>query len=107
MLVDELVEKMLQEHPKSRSDEKELYIAIFEQFQLHLTPHQKEIFKSLPAMESIRRERQKFQARGYYLADPMIKKARRYKSQRIQQIEPGASTKYLGQVLEGRQTSLV
>lgn len=101
-MLTKIVEDILKVSYKSRNTDKELYLYIFDHYGIHLTESQKEIFRNMPSLESVRRVRQKLQEGGKYQADQKIKKERDWKALRMQQNTPTAKPKVIENIMEQR-----
>lgn len=102
MTTTQLIENILRERTQTRSDDKMLILAVWDQLGLKLTREQIEIFYDLPSTETIRRVRQKFQEDGKYLASDKVQQYREAKSQEMQQVAPIATPQTLQNVIEQR-----
>lgn len=107
-MIHNIVEKCLKEnvpvkfegrdvHP--RNSDKTLRIRVWEAQGLHLNYWQTQKYFTVADAETIRRIRQKIQEKGQYQADENVKKERRFKSYRMQQVNPKAKHKFIEQVL--------
>jgi hypothetical protein len=99
MRISILVEKLLNERPALRSNDKLLILEVWAYYGLNLTPDQEYRFLDMPSPETIRRIRQKLQEKGRYPPDPQIAKNRRWRQMQMQQRTPKASPKYIEQTL--------
>jgi hypothetical protein len=88
MRVSNLVRKVLGTSREARNSDKVLILKVWEECGFYLNPAQRDKFWSLPKAETIRRDRQKFQEKGMYLADQKIARERRYMGYRMQQMNP-------------------
>lgn len=77
MTTKETVEKVLQERPETRDNDRLLIVNVWEEQGLVLTPEQKHIFKNIASPETIRRTRQLLQESGEYEASDKVSSARR------------------------------
>lgn len=102
MTTTQLIEKILSERTQTRSDDKMLILAVWDQLGLKLTQEQIDIFYDLPSTETIRRVRQKLQEQGRYLATENVQQFREQKSQEMQQNTPSASPQRLESIIENR-----
>jgi hypothetical protein len=100
MRTTDRVEYLLKLDPKTRNSDKELIVQYLQRLGCDLSPRQIDIIKSVN-FESIRRERQKLQARGLYQADKQIKRERDFKSYRVQQTSPTYSPEQIGKMIQG------
>lgn len=101
MRASAVIERVLRDHPETRSSDKELYIRMFEYYGLFLNDRQKAKFRELPfVLESIRRTRQKFQEAGKYEATEKVKDFRKYKSMEVQQRIPITKPSDIQRILE-------
>jgi len=71
------VREILEVYPETRDSDKLLYLKYFDQIGLHLTDSQKELILTIPAFETLRRYRQKFQELGQYKATEGIRHKRK------------------------------
>lgn len=92
-MIKTTVEKILQEYESPRNSDKWLMILFMEAHGIELTQGQKYRFLAMPSLESARRERQKFQEKGFYLATPKVQEKRSEMEENIRQgikhAEPG------------------
>ena len=88
MRVSNIVQKVLGYSREARNSDKVLLLKVWEECGLYLTETQKLKFKDMPSAETIRRIRQKFQEKGMYLAGQRIGRERKFKSFRMQQMNP-------------------
>lgn len=88
MRASAIIERVLRDHPESRSSDKELYILVWEQMGFFMSESQKAKFRDLTSSETIRRIRQKLQEQGRYPANDRIKRHRNSRSQEVQQQMP-------------------
>lgn len=100
MRLTKIVENKLRYNRMARNSDKELYLDIMEHYGLMLTPKQKQVFRDMPSLESVRRLRQKFQEQGMYKADQKVAKTRNYKAMRMQQTSLSYKPKDMEKVLE-------
>lgn len=100
MRVTQLVERVLRDQPETRSSDKKLILAVWEEQGLYLSESQKARFMSLPSTETIRRIRQKEQELGKFKADRVVKDFRYWKSLTMQQNTPSAMPKTIENVIE-------
>lgn len=107
MTVTQRVENILKVSREARNSDVELLIIYMQKAGMDLTPHQIQVFKGLPTMETIRRIRQKLQEQGKYEADEQVKGTRRVKSMEMQQNAPQAKPERIEQILnDGTKVSL-
>lgn len=92
------IERVLREHPETRSSDKTLILRVWEMYGFGLSEAQKEIFMKLPQAETIRRVRQKLQEQGKYQANDQVKRQRNWKSMVAQQRMPTTKPDKLPQV---------
>lgn len=83
MKTSERVENILKASHKARNSDIELLIIYMQKSGMELTPKQIEIFRKLPAMETITRIRRNLQEQGKYPADPKIEEERFKKFQAV------------------------
>jgi len=102
MTITQQVENILRYAPATRNSDKELMIVYMQKFGMELTDRQVELFKKMPAFETIRRVRQKLQEVGSYQAVDEVKREREFKAMQMQQITPGATPEYVDRTLDGR-----
>lgn len=102
MTTTQQIETVLRERVQTRSDDKMLILAVWEELGLKLTKEQIEVFYDLPSTETIRRVRQKLQEQGKYLATKEVQQFREVKSQEVQQTVFTASPQGVQNVLEQR-----
>lgn len=100
MQLTKIVENKLRYNRMARNSDKELYLDIMEHYGLMLTPKQKEIFRDMPSLESVRRLRQKFQEQGEYPADQKVARTRSFKAMRMEQTAPTFKPNHMENVLE-------
>ena len=100
MRSNKLIEKVLLNFPDTRNSDRQLILKVWEIQGLFLSETQKNIFSSLMSSETIRRTRQRFQAKGQYLASDEVSNARRYKSYEVTQNAPTASPERLSELVE-------
>ena len=98
-MINDLVKQVLEQNERSRSSDKELILAVWERQGLYLDEAQRSKFFQVAPAETIRRIRQKIQESGELLAGDKVRKERRFKAQRMQQIAPKAGPKFVEQVL--------
>lgn len=98
MNVSDSVERILREWPETRDSDNKLIVAFFQLRGANFTRKQMDLLESV-SFESIRRSRQKIQEEGRYPATERVKKARKFKAMRVQQIAPKASPNYLQQTI--------
>lgn len=82
-----LIEDILENNPRTRDSDKELFIQVMQRRGMELTYRQIDIMRDLN-FESIRRTRQKLQEQGKYRASDRVAKQRRIKSYVMQQNAP-------------------
>lgn len=102
MTTKSITEQVLDSDERSRNDDKYLITQVFKRKGWDMTPHEIEMFFSMPSTESIRRTRQTAQAAGLYPASDKIKKFRTIKSQEIKQSIPTASPTRVEDLMEQR-----
>ena len=85
MKISERVENILKASVAARNSDKELLIIYMQKSGMELTPKQIELFKEMPAMETIRRVRQNLQEQGKYPASQKVEEARYKKYQQVKQ----------------------
>lgn len=85
MRIADNVRRILATSVAARNSDRELLIAYMDLCNMGLSPMQKDKFRNMPSMETIRRTRQALQAKGLYLANPRIAKERHFKAMTIQQ----------------------
>lgn len=98
-MVNRIIERILRDFPETRNSDKRLILKVWESQGLYLTEAQAYKFFEVSSPETIRRVRQKIQESGKYQADPLIRRERRFKSYRLQQITPQAKPQYVEQAL--------
>lgn len=76
MNVQERVKSILGYSHRARNSDKELWIIYAQKSGMNLTPEQVEVFRKMPASETIRRTRQVLQQKGLYPADQKVDAAR-------------------------------
>lgn len=76
MRTKKLVERVLQQNPQARDDDKALMLEVWEMQGLCFSETQKKAFKRASSPESIRRTRQKFQQDGEYKASDKVEEKR-------------------------------
>ena len=76
MTVKQRVENILKASREARNSDDMLEIIYMQKSGMNLSEEQIACFKRMPKMETIRRERQKFQEVGLYPADEAVDKAR-------------------------------
>jgi len=96
-----IVEKVLQEHPKSRDSDNDLLARVWFALGLKLTKEQYDVLQSLPSSDTITRIRRKLQEQGKYKASEGIQKYRRYKHRVIRQNAPTSDAEHLERYLNG------
>lgn len=101
MTVTQRVENILRVSKDARNSDKELLIIYMQKSGMNLTPEQVEIFKNLPAMETIRRVRQNLQEQGKYPASPEVEQQRYEKYKNVKQNISGSSTSEVERVVAG------
>jgi hypothetical protein len=79
------VENILKVSQASRNSDTELLIIYMQKSGMELTPKQKEIFRTLPSMETITRVRRQLQEQGKYEATQEIQEARYQKMKEHQE----------------------
>ena len=84
--ISKQVEGILKYSREARNSDKELEIRMMQEYGMCLTESQKETFRTMPSMETIRRIRQKFQSGGQYLPDQVIAEDRHFRGLRMQQM---------------------
>lgn len=99
MRTSKLVEEELKRNQASRNSDKVLYTNILQTLGLTLTDEQVEIIMSINP-ESVRRTRQKFSAKGLYLADPEIQAERQHKGHEVRQVIVGIEPTGVPELLE-------
>lgn len=98
-MIHKMVEKILSNDERSRNSDKWLILKVWESQGLYLTEAQSYKFFSVASPETIRRIRQKLQESGKYQPTDTIKRERRFRGMRMQQISPKATPKYMEQTL--------
>lgn len=98
MTVTQQVENILAVSRMARNSDTELLIIYLQKAGMNLTPHQVDLFKTLPSTETIRRVRQKIQQSGRYLADQKIANTRKFKAMQMQQNAPIAKPERIEQL---------
>jgi hypothetical protein len=73
---NKIVEKVLQEYPITRGNDKELIIKFLEEQGLFLIEDQQKIFKKCFSVESCRRTRERLQEKGLYLPSQDVRSRR-------------------------------
>lgn len=76
MKVTDQVENILRVSQKARNSDKELMIIYMQKFGMELSEKQIDLFRQMPAFETIRRIRQKLQEEGKYPASKEVDNAR-------------------------------
>ena len=76
MRTKKLVERVLQQQPEARDDDKALMLQVWEMQGLCFSETQKKAFLRASSPESIRRTRQKFQQDGEYRASTEVEEQR-------------------------------
>lgn len=104
MKISDNVKYILATNHNARNSDRELLVAYMELCEMGLTEHQKEIFRYMPSMETIRRIRQKVQERGLFLADKQIKRERNFRAATIQQNIPTTSPDKVERLVEPHKT---
>lgn len=100
MKISDQVRRILANNIQARNSDRELLLAYMEIEGMELSPKQKEIFRHMPSMETIRRIRQKLQEGGQYLANKNIAAERTFKSYSMQQNAPIAKPETLERIIE-------
>lgn len=88
MRVSETIENVLGSNIEARSNDKILMLAVGERYGLILNEHQRQTFMKMPSFETIRRVRQKLQENGLYKASDEVRRQRKFKGIRNQQMMP-------------------
>ena len=76
MRTKKLVERVLEQKPEARDDDKLLMLYVWQMQGLHFSEGQLKAFKNASSPESIRRTRQKFQQDGEYKASEKVEEQR-------------------------------
>jgi hypothetical protein len=76
MRTKKLVERVLQQKPEARDDDKTLMLEVWQMQGLYLSESQLKAFRKASSPESIRRTRQKFQQDGEYTASEKVEEQR-------------------------------
>ena len=100
MKISDKVEQILKISVSARNSDRELQIIFMQDSGMDLSERQKDIFRDMPSMETIRRVRQKFQESGQYKATERVKNVRTHKSLVIQQNAPTASPNTMARIVE-------
>lgn len=85
MTIRQRVENILRLVPATRNSDTELQIVYMQKAGMELTDKQKQLFRDLPSMETIRRVRQKIQEEGKYPATKEVEQARYEKFKQTRQ----------------------
>lgn len=96
------VRRILATNVAARNSDRELLIAYMDLCNMNLSSVQKDKFRSMPSMETIRRTRQALQANGLYLASPKIAKERKFKAMTVQQRVPTTKPDKIDYLIENR-----
>ena len=91
MTAKKFVGAILQDSINARNSDKETIIQAMQRCGVGLDEHQMQKIREMYSFESIRRERQKFQEKGIYLADESVRRARKLKELQMQQNMPSAA----------------
>lgn len=102
MTETERVEGILKASKQARNSDKELILIYMQKAGMDLDQRQLNIFRDLPAFETLRRIRQKLQESGKYEADKPVKENRKFKAMQMQQQAPSFSANGLEQTLNGQ-----
>jgi hypothetical protein len=96
--INERVENILKVSQASRNSDAELLIIYMQKSGMELTPKQKEIFRTLPSMETITRIRRQLQEQGKYEATQEVQEARyeKFKEKQEEHSDPYAHLAKLG-----------
>lgn len=100
MRVTDEVRKILATNIQARNSDRELLLAYMDNEGMDLSPKQREIFRHMPSMETVRRIRQKLQEGGHYLANKNIATERTFKSYAMQQNTPTAKPETIERIIE-------
>jgi hypothetical protein len=95
--INDKVESILKHDRASRNSDTRLLIVYMQKSGMELTDKQIEVFKNLPAMETITRARRNLQEQGKYEADEAVQEARYIKMQQHQD-EYSDPNKYLNRL---------
>lgn len=85
MTIAQRVENILRASKAARNSDTELQIIYMQKSGMNLSEAQKQKFRELPHMETIRRTRQKLQEQGKYPADEEVNEARFEKYKQVKQ----------------------
>lgn len=81
--INERVENILKASVRARNDDRELLLIYLQKSGMNLSQQQIDIFRSLPAFETITRVRRDLQMQGKYPASPEVEEARYKKFQEV------------------------
>lgn len=85
MTIAERVENILKAVPQTRNSDKELLLIYMKKSGIKLTEQQEEIFKNIPAFETITRVRRDLQEQGKYEPTEEVKEERYQKFKNVRE----------------------
>lgn len=107
MTTSQIVEEILRDSVQARNSDVELQLLFFERVGVNLTPLQESAIRDCPSLETLTRVRRKIQEDvpekgivGRYKASETVRKERRHKSLRMQQMTPKLKPEGIAKVME-------